>query len=158
MTRNWLIVILIVSLVANAFLIGLIVGKPPLSTPCARPAFPGLPPVLKGRSVREFRDSFFQAKRPMHDQLRNLRHELAMEMASDSTDRARVDSLVNEINDMQRDLQLSIIDYIDSLKSFAPMDDQRQLRHWILESFGENRHMRHQRPGRNYPENPPTPQ
>ena len=94
----------------------------------------------------------------MHEHLVDLRHQLVVELASDSTNQARVDSLLNAINDGQRKLQLGIIAYIDSLKTFAPMKDQLQLQHWILQNFGERQHMKHRRRGERDTEQSPAPE
>ena len=156
--KTWLAVGLIISLIVNAFLIGIMVGKPPIKAPFSRAPFPPLPPGLRGKHAQEFRDSFFESNRPMHEHLVDLRHQLVVELASDSTNQARVDSLLNAINDGQRKLQLGIIAYIDSLKTFAPMKDQLQLQHWILQNFGERQHMKHRRRGERDMEQSPAPE
>jgi len=140
--RTWLVIALIISLVANAFLIGMMLGRPLFRPPLAHPPFPALPPMLSGDAVHRIRDSFYQRNISEHEHLRSLRHDLVTELASDSTNRARVDSLANEIYRLQRDLQRSIIDYVDSLKTLVPGADRLVLQRWILESFGERDQMR----------------
>ena len=81
-----------------------------------------------------------------------------MEMASDSTDREKVDRLIDEIVNEQRALQESIIDYIDSLKCFIPEKDRPELHRWIMDSFGERKHMRPGRRSRQLPQNIPAPE
>jgi hypothetical protein len=156
--RTWLVIGLIASLIVNAFLIGIMVGKPPMTAPFSREPFPPLPSVLKGRHAQEFRNSFFESNRPLHEHLMDLRRQLVAELASDSTNQARVDSLVNAISENQRELQLGIINYIDSLKSFAPMKDQLQLQRWILQNFDERQHMRHHRRSERDTERLPIPE
>ena len=65
--------------------------------------------------------------------------DLAMEIASENTNKSVVDSLLDAISDEQRALQESIIAYIDSLKEIISDDDLPQLQSWIMEKFG---HMR----------------
>ena len=157
MLRTWLVVVLIVSLVVNAFLIGLIIGKPPMRFPVPRAPFPPLPPMIKGEVVPGLRAHFFPSEDSAHQHLRELRRELVMEMASDSTDREKIDSLIDEIVNEQRALQESIIDYIDSLKSFVPENNQAELHRWIMESFGERKYLRKGRRSRQLPQNIPAP-
>ena len=153
MVRTWLIVALIVSLVVNAFLIGLIIGNPPVKLRVPRTPFPPLPPMIKGEVVPGLRAHFFPPEDSANQHLCELRRELVMEMASDSTDREKVDRLIDEIINEQRALQESIIDYIDSLKCFIPEKDRAELHHWIMESFGERKHMRQGRSSRQIPRN-----
>lgn len=77
---------------------------------------------------------------------------LAMEIASDNTDKSVVDSLLDTINDEQRALQESIIAYIDSLKEIISDEDLPELQSWIMEKFG---HMRSKGRGHRRPPQPP---
>jgi hypothetical protein len=157
MLKTWLIVGLIISLVLNAFFIGFIMSKHPLRSPFPKAPFPPLPPMIRPEKVPGLRAHFFKSKESSHKHLRDLREELVMEMASDSTSHVRVDSLMEAIVAEQRSLQESVINYIDSLKSSVSMEDRLQLHRWILDCFGADEHMRHRFRGPECPESLPPP-
>jgi hypothetical protein len=155
MAKTWLIIVLIVSLVLNAFLLGFLFGKPPQLARVPRVPFPPLPPELKGGMVEELRRDFLASKLPTHRHLGELRRQLVMEMASDSTDRTRVDSLLDEICQEQRALQEEIINFIDTVKIAIPPEERMPMRQWIMQSFGEQEHQRGRHPRRSH--RPPKP-
>jgi len=155
--KTWLIIGLVVSLAVNALFIGFIIGRPLHPPVPPLPPFPPCPPSPVGELVPGLREHMSLASDSTRKHLRQLRRQLVLELASDTTSRSRVDSLITEINRAQWTLQLSIVDYIDSLKSFVPKKDEMELRHWIMECFGEGGPMRagHHRSG--HPGNPPPP-
>jgi hypothetical protein len=155
--KTWLIIVLVVSLAINGLLIGLILGRPfapPFPPP---PPFPPSPPMAKSESLPRLREYISHSTDSARKHVRQLRRQLVMELASDSTNQARVDSLLDAIGSEQRALQESVIAYLDSLKTVVPKPDRGELHHWIMECFGEDRpmHRGFGRPG--HPENPPPP-
>jgi hypothetical protein len=158
MARTWLIIGLVVSLVVNALFIGFIIGRPLHAPLPPLPPFPPLPPMAGGERVPGLREHISLAADSTRMHIRQLRRQLVMELASDATNRSRVDSLIIEINRAQRTLQLSIVDYIDSLRTIVPKKDEMELRHWIMECFGEGGPMRagHHRSGHPGTEPPPS--
>jgi Spy/CpxP family protein refolding chaperone len=97
--------------------------------------------MLSGDPIQRIRDSFYRRNISEHEHLRRLRRDLVAELASENTNQARVDSLSSQIYQLQRDLQKSIIDYVDSLKAIVPPADRLLLQRWIVESFGERDQM-----------------
>ena len=137
MSKTWLIVIVIISIILNAFLIGFYVGVPDTPRHRMRHPLPPLPPMFEGQTFHNLRSDFNEEMTPLHQKLRELRHEILMEMISNDTDRARVDSLVDAIMFEQRKVQESIIDYLDTLKAIVPEEDRDRLHGWMMGHFGE---------------------
>ena len=136
--KTWLIVVVIVALMANALILGLFVSRPVRHAIPSIP-FPPVPPGIPHEIVPDLRDYFFQSRDSLHEHMRQLRMNLAEEIASENTDKVVVDSLLDAISDEQRALQESIIAYIDSLKEIIPDEDLPELQNWIMNHFGRMR-------------------
>ena len=145
MSKTWLIVIVIISIIMNAFLIGFFVGVPAIPQHRKRPTLPPLPPTFEGQTFRNLRDNFTMEITPLHQKMRELKHEILVEMISENTDRARVDSLVDAIISEQRRVQESIIGYLDTLKATVPEEDRERLYGWMVGHFGEQDFLRGKR-------------
>ena len=137
MAKTWLIVVLVVSLVVNALFIGFIVGRPPHPPFPPLPPFPPCPPSPVGELVPGLREHMSLASDSTRKHLRQLRRQLVLALASDSTNQVHVDSLLDTIGAEQRRMQESIIAYLDSLKTYVPRPDRSDLHRWILDCFGE---------------------
>ncbi len=153
--KTWLIVVVIVALMANALILGLFISRP-MKRAIPRMPFPPVPPLISHEIVPDLRDHFFQSRDSLHEHMRQLRMNLAREIASDNSNKAIVDSLLDAISDEQRALQESIIAYIDSLKEIISDENLPELQSWIMEKFG---HMRSKGRGhRRTPRSHETPQ
>ena len=144
--KTWLIIVMIVALMANALILGFFISKP-VRHAIPRMPFPPVPPMVNHDIIPGLRHYFFNSRDSLHKHLRQLRMSLAEELTANDTDRSVIDSLVTAISDEQRNLQESIIAYVDSLKKIIPEEDRDQLRQWIMENFGERSHKpyRHRR-------------
>ena len=149
--KTWLIVVVIVALMANALILGLFISRP-VRHAIPRMPFPPAPPGVSQDILPDLRDHFFHSRDSLRKHMRQLRTNLAEEIASDNTDKAVVDSLLSAISDEQRELQESIIAYIDSLKGIIPEEEKSQLYDWIMEHFGQMRSEKreHRRPPRSH--------
>lgn len=87
------------------------------------------------QQVREVRTRYKQMRGPIQTQVKAKRLELLQLLAQDQPDKAAVNAKVREINDLQMQINQSVVDELFEIRSILPPEIWKKLRARMIDEM-----------------------
>lgn len=87
------------------------------------------------QQLREVRSRYKQVRGPIQTQVKAKRLELLQLLAQDQPDKAAVNAKVREINDLQMQINQSVVDELFEIRSILPPEIWKKLRSRMIDEM-----------------------
>ncbi len=114
-----------------AFLLAPVAAQDPLDPP----ERPMRLTASQRQQVREVRTRYKQMRGPIQTQVKAKRLELLQLLAQDQPDKAAVNAKVREINDLQMQINQSVVDELFEIRSILPPEIWKKLRARMIDEM-----------------------